>query len=290
MVAPLFRSAGWWLSRPLGLAAALAALTLAYCASMLVTGDSVGPGDWQYYTFLWESSKHSLLDYGQLPLWNPYEIGGNIYVAHPNTQFLAPLHLLLLPLDSAVALKLNSAAHVFLGLFGMVTLSRRIFRMSLPASLAAAMVWAFASFFGWRLQSQLEKLPLLYLPWAVYFFALSQSRLRHVFSTALVLTLVVLEGGAAYSLVFIFLFLGVFALVQAVETRSGRPIGVFLLTGVALFCLSAVRLLPIFDFLGTHRRVVGPDDAIGVSLLPEIFFSRRTMPHYAWSPGPYRYG
>src|SRR5438045_9484902 len=68
---------------------------------------------------MWEVSRVSLRDFGQLPSWNPYHCGGVIHYLDPQVPFPGPLFFLLFLFVPAVAaIKLCIVAHLVAGALG----------------------------------------------------------------------------------------------------------------------------------------------------------------------------
>ena len=80
--------------------------------------------DWKYFQMLWEADRKSLVEYGQLPLWNPWYCGGNAQLANPQTQFFSVASLFSLLFGASVGIKLHILLHYMLGAWGTWKLAR----------------------------------------------------------------------------------------------------------------------------------------------------------------------
>ena len=77
--------------REIGIAAVGAvACALVTTAPILFALDNWGIQDWDHHFVLMEVPRASLLEYFQIPLWNPYSEGGMPMLAHPQSRFLSP--------------------------------------------------------------------------------------------------------------------------------------------------------------------------------------------------------
>ena len=75
--------------------------------------------DSRQFVMMWEVSRVSLRDFGQLPTWNPYHCGGVVHYLDPQVPFPGPLFFLLFALvPAAAAIKLWHFAHLVAGALG----------------------------------------------------------------------------------------------------------------------------------------------------------------------------
>jgi hypothetical protein len=88
-----------------------------------------------------EADRISIVDFGQLPLWNPYFCGGMVAGAAPENGSFAPDFLLRLLFGVTHGRRLAVVLFLTLGMEGMYRLCRTT-DSSAPASLAAALVFA----------------------------------------------------------------------------------------------------------------------------------------------------
>src|SRR3990172_6306031 len=86
---------------------------------------NTGKSDWDQHCFLDEIPRKTILDFGQLPLWNPYGGGGRPLLAHPVVGFLRPTFLFTLFFGCVAGLKIEVFFMVFIGMVGMLLLSRQ---------------------------------------------------------------------------------------------------------------------------------------------------------------------
>ncbi len=92
--------------------------------------------DHQFYSWE-ESDRRTLLDYHQLPAWNPFWCGGTVGIAAPEDPFLGPDFLLRLLFGVAHGRRLAIVLLVILGFEGMYRLCRRLDASAVGATFAA---------------------------------------------------------------------------------------------------------------------------------------------------------
>ncbi len=82
--------------------------------------------DWDWQLTLYEVSRVSLLEYRELPFWNPYTQGGVPLWANPEAPFLYPPFLLVLLLGTEAGIKVWILLHLWLLIWGCWLAGREI--------------------------------------------------------------------------------------------------------------------------------------------------------------------
>lgn len=272
-----------WL--PLLLAPVLAG---AFLAQPLWNLDRTGStDDWRWFTFHWSVSRHTVVEHRQLPVWNPYHCGGNVHLANPQTQYLSPLAWPALPLGVNLGLKLFILVHLMLGFASCWWLARDLGLRPWPAALPAALFSGGGYFFMHVGGGHSSFLPFLLMPAALAGFRRSIDQSRWVVVPAIVLALMVLEGGV-YPTPYTALLLGCYALGRWIAKPSDlRPLTRLALVGLVAGALAGVKLMPVLAFLREHPRTVPSDDGMGWMEVLMAFTSRRLERrfaghHYVW--------
>ena len=85
------------------------------------------------------------LAHGRLPLWNPYQLCGEPFLAMPYVGFLYPFHLINLWFGILTSYEISLVFHMFFGALGMWGLARH-FRMTNSGGLCAAVTFTWS---GW---------------------------------------------------------------------------------------------------------------------------------------------
>ena len=108
--------------------AILATATVLYCRGVLVGLWNWGhsDSDWdQHLLYSW-STYRSLMEFSELPLWNPWYLGGNPQLGNPQVHFPTPMLLFDLAAGPVLGMKLKILAHHWLGLVGTYWLGRQV--------------------------------------------------------------------------------------------------------------------------------------------------------------------
>src|SRR3989344_6023062 len=97
-------------------------ILISFLASSVLLKDNkfylLGAQDWDQRYVYAESSRRSILDYKQLPLWNAYHCGGMTQIGNPQNDFLSPAFLLIILFGPVVGYKLLFLLYLFVGLTG----------------------------------------------------------------------------------------------------------------------------------------------------------------------------
>ena len=266
-----------------------AALALAFTSPLWEHPQNLGHGDWLWYHFMWESARKTLVDFHELPLWNPFYCGGNVALANPAGVGLSPLHWPLLALPTAIAMKAHLTLMTFLGLWGAYELARAFFGRG-PSAVLGACFFALAGTLGWHMNGQTQMASMELLPWAILFARRASARWPFALAAGAVLATQFLAG-AVYPLVITSVAVALDGLGGLASDRAARARS---LAGYALAFASApayaaIKVLPVVDFLRDHRRPIASDDAIGWRVLVDAFFVRRGTSDQIWSHEGYAY-
>lgn len=238
------------------------AISAAYCAP-LFENSNWGVQDWDQHLFYHQVPRDTVVEYHELPLWNPYACGGLPMLGNPQSRFMSPFFLLHLVFGVALGLRLEIVGHLALGLVGMYLLARRCGAEVIPAVLAGA-VFAFSTYFVVNLAVGMTVfLPVAYLPLLALFVSRGLESSANLWVSAALLALILGDGGH-YVIPIALTFVGVFTLVRGRE----MPLRQGLLNMgklVALFtALAAVKLFPALELMSKNSRRI--DDYSGYSL------------------------
>lgn len=239
---------------------------------------SLREGDFSGQFVSWTSYAVERFSEGELPLWNPYMNAGAPFLADPQTAVFYPLRLLTIAQlalrdanaghDVYAALQLEMTVHVLLAGVFMYAFLRALTReaaesqeVSILASFIGAVVFAFGGYLSAYPQLQLPIMesaiwaPLVF--WGIFEATRYPERVawRGLMGAALALTLSVLAGHPQT-----FVLLGYAAVAYLLFRLWGQgPWRVRLLAialfGILVLMLSAVQLLPTFEFqMQTYRQ------------------------------------
>ncbi len=248
-----------------------AALVLAFFAPVLAAWDRWGIEDWDQHAFYHEAARRSLLEYRQLPLWNPYYCGGTDLLANPQSRVLAPTFPLVLAFGAAAGLKLDLALHALLGLIGLYAVGRRQ-GLDPPSACVAPSGYFLSTLYALPASTGMSWITSAgYLPWAFYFHLGSYDDRRDAVACGAALALGFFAGGA-YLFVITLAFLSLHALLGARDPGWRITLSSLAITLVACAALGAVKLLPSVAFMADFpRRMTHPSGLSVQSLAIGLF-------------------
>jgi len=115
-------------------------------AQAAIGSDNYRSHDWLEVAKLDFYARKSLLEWGQLPLWNPLLAGGQPQFSHPSDGSMGPLILPSLLLGEVLGMKINIVLVALFGTLGLFFLLRRCLGIGVAAACAAALGYAWS---GW---------------------------------------------------------------------------------------------------------------------------------------------
>jgi len=210
-----------------------------------------GSQDWDQQFFYRGAARKTIMDYGQLPLWNPWHCGGTPLLANTQSAQLSPMFLLVLAFGAPVGMKLSILLHMAIGMWGMWLLARRM-RFSTQGAYASALIFMLSSWFALKIVA--GHVLFFYMSLVPYVMLCMMKGLkdwRYLMLAGLLLT-VQLFSGAIYMIFFTPILVVMFSIVLALRKRSWRPLLMILVIFFAFALTSAVKLLPMTAFLMEH--------------------------------------
>lgn len=253
---------------------AAAAGALAYWRTAFRHIYATGFGDWQQFQHQWEAGYAAVMRYGEVPLWNPYHCGGVMLFGDPQAQLYSPFFLVALATGATIALKLMLWAHAAVGMAGAYFFARREAGLGIEAAVFTGVVWSCSGFFAWHGSGgHAAFLPFYLFPWVLWSWRKAGSDLRYAVLLALLMTLVVFEGGV-YPFPYFCIALFVDGVVRLASETPRRGILVAGAVAVPLMLLlGALRFLPILDTLANYPRPFHDTDHLSPREFLDIFVS-----------------
>jgi hypothetical protein len=224
--------------------------------------NSPGTGDTGFVWFVIEVDRTTIVEHGQLPLWNPYYCGGAPHIGSPQSGTLSPFTLLILLFGTPVGFRLGYTLGLLAALLCMRAYARTLGLAEVASTVAGAgfaMCGAFAQHLGgghW-----------VWIPFAFYPLMLRSlhlvlaGRWEHVVWSALLLTFTIFQW-PVYPFVYALVVLPLYALFLGLQNgaRDLRRLRDALLAAGAMIALAlvmaAIRLLPVAEHVRAHPRVV----------------------------------
>ncbi|MFL5364679.1 MAG: hypothetical protein ACJ781_04315 [Myxococcales bacterium] len=275
----------------IGVALAFASSTVLRCSNRGCSSVLDRPSetdDTRQFLMMWEVSRVSLRDFGELPSWNPYHCGGVVHYLDPQVPFPGPLFFLLFAfVPAVVAIKLWNFLHVVAGALGARALARDS-GADPPSQVVAAVLMIAGGGVAEHLGGgQLWYTPFLLLPWALWAHRRALHDRRYAVLCAAIFALAVLEGGV-YPVPLGLCAIAFDSLLRIGSPAERRGLARSLPIFAVLFpLLAAVKLVPVLAFLRRTPRLVPLDDGMDLAEVLAAFTTRQHPrafpPHvYVW--------
>jgi hypothetical protein len=243
-------------SRTLALGALYGVLSIAFCWPLFDQPMALGTNDWDQHLFYYGVVLKNVVEYGQMPFWNPWYCGGNVMWQNPQVAVLSPVYPLALIFPLQLAMKINIVLHYWIGFAGMHVLLTRVIGITfLPAViyLATLVTASGAPAIHLRVGHSVF-LPGFYLPLQLFFFfrAYKTGEWKYVALAGGTMALMIVNGGT-HILPMSIAAVGCFSIVAALARRDWRPIALAAMFGVAALAYSAPKLLPVVQFVSSPQ-------------------------------------
>lgn len=242
--------------RRLALVALYGAASYAFCSPLFAQPTALGVFDWDQHLFYYGAVMKNVVEYGQMPFWNPWYCGGNVLWQNPQIALLSPVYPLTALMPLALAMKVNILLHYWLGFLGMhLLLSRVIGLRSLPLVLFLATVFTASGGPAIHLLAGHSVfLPAFYLPLVLYFFLRSVQAgiVRGALLAGVAIAMMVYNGGT-HILPMAMAVVGMLALVSAAVLRQWRPLVLGAVCCVAGLAYAAPKLLPVVSYVNGEQ-------------------------------------
>ncbi len=256
-------------------AVALAALTaaLAFAWEPLQSGERRGRlfSDWDQHLLYHGAARRAVVEFGELPLWNPWLCFGHPTLANPQSRVVSPLFPLHLALGPERALKWEIAIHAFLAILGGAFFARRAGASWNGATLAGVAFGCCGAFALHLNEGHTWYLAFAALPWIAALFDLGRERTLATLGAAGVLALAML-GGGTYPAPYAVLLLTLLAAVETAQRRSPRPFGRLLGVLALAAGLAAVKLLPMVELMSVSPRLTPAGGGLPPAALAAALF------------------
>lgn len=236
-----------------------------------------GTFDWGYFFFLAEVDRTTVVDHHQFPFWNPYYCGGSVHLANPQTYFLSPTFLFILAFGTPIGIRLTLTAAILLAFDGTRRFAR-VLGLAPPAAIVAGAAYAFSGTIAQHLGGgHVGWVGFCVFPYVLHAFQRAfdvPGERRHILYGALFLAWIFGHFGG-YTYPYSLLGLGVWALLAGAYARAPRrAIGIATAMVALSAAVSAVRLVPILEFMSGHPRIRPDTDIVSPHEFLEIYAVR----------------
>lgn len=257
------------------LAAGVAAL---FGAGLLRCGSCIGIGDWDYFTARALVSRRAVLEFGQLPSWDPYHCGGMPIAANFQSRTFTPSFLLVLALGPIWGVRLWAIGMLALGFEGGRRLAGALGGGGWAAMFVALAIACNGHVLLHLAAGHLSLLTYLLTPWLMLGLLQAQRAWRPgVCTTAAWAALGLLEGGLQ-PMLFAFTLCGLLAAASALQQRKIAPLVHVCGSGLLALGLAAIMLVPLLSHFALQQRGLGPEPPTPWQALAASLFGLHQLP------------
>lgn len=208
--------------------------------------------DWYEFTSIHRFERDALLEYGELPLWNPFVGGGYPFFAYPFALFFSPFFIFILLFGEVYGSKILTMLFMMIGASGMYYLLSYLYKKSRLAPLFGTLVFSFSSYMVFQINSANFKMyHFMLLPLAFLYFLKSFDDIKYVFFSAVFLTLIFLSGEVVF--LFSMMFVVLYSLCRFLYYDSKKfniyALKILLIVVMLTVVLSSVKLIPYFELI-----------------------------------------
>lgn len=211
---------------------------------------SLGSFDWDQQYFFLEILRKSIMEYAEIPSWNPYYSGGMPVFENPLTKIPSIPLLLALVLGTVQSLKVSFILYYFSGLVGSFLLFNKGLRITPSISFMGTILFMQS---GWIIEHTYPGHCNFYsnmiLPWVYYFLILSirKKEFFYMLLSGILISYLVWDGNIYFFLYtyFILFLLSCYILVTEKTLRTVGIIAVIMTIGLSF---SLFRILPTLDY------------------------------------------
>ncbi len=226
-------------------------LTLAFCIPVIKNIDKLGVSDWDYFYALNGAITKTILEYHQIPLWNPYMCGGMPLMGYPESSFPSLTSLNAMIFGVVVGLKIDMIIHLILGLIGMFYLLRYL-KLSLISSFLGSIIFVLNSAFIWNiLAGYTNFMGFAYLPLVFLFYLKAFEKKSYTVISSIFMVLMILEGGRHPALTTILLLI-MHSVFLGLKNRNLKSFKIVILIFLFSFLLGSVKILPGIDWINQY--------------------------------------
>ncbi len=232
------------------------AASLAFCAPLFEHPNALGVFDWDQHLFYYGAVLKNVVEYGQMPFWNPWYCGGDVLWQNPQIALLSPAYPLTAVMPLALAMKINILLHYWLGFIGMhLLLARTVGLRSRPLVFFLATLFTASGAPAIHLLAGHSVfLPAFYLPFVLYFFlqSLKSGRPHGALLGGVPIAMMVYNGGT-HILPMAVAAVVLLSVVAAAVRRQWRPLLLGAACCAAGLGYSAPKLLPVVSFVTSEQ-------------------------------------
>jgi hypothetical protein len=221
--------------------------------------------DWRLFETWLEAGRRSIVWYHQLPLWNPWTCGGQVYLANPQSLVATPTFLLVLIFGTALGAKLTLVTYYFCAFDGMYRLARH-YGNSILGSMLAAILTGTGGWFALHFsEGHCTFFGAALFPYAMLFYRRAVAELPRIkwewcIPLGAIAAWIAGDGGTSTPPMCIVILMTL-ATIDAIAQRTPRPYLPLIVAAAVGVLVGAVRVLPAMEFVLDHPRHLFESDA-----------------------------
>jgi len=232
--------------------------------------------DWDEALFFHGANRLSLLEYHQIPFWNPYACGGTWLWGNPISASISIFEIFVLLFGIPLGLKIKMTVLLAFGMIGMYILSKQL-GMSRFAAFFPPVIFMLSSYWSTIFTAgTLSFLSLAYIPWVFFFYLKGRENKKFFLISAVFLTLLFFEN-PSYIFPYTILLLSIIAVIHVIKTKRLSEIKSLIILLIVTILLSSIVLLPRIEiFLNNPRTIEGDSPADGTDLkyIDDVFLNK----------------
>jgi len=178
---------------------------------------NIGPNDWDFMVFHNGVQRESIIKYNQLPFWNPYECGGNVLFAHPDTTIFSTIFLFVLIFGELAGLKIAIIAHLIIGMIGAFFLAKELKLNNLAALTVSFTFMLSSTYIARQAVGHTVYMNMVLIPLVLLFYIKSLKDKKNIILSAIILALTLTEP---YNFSFTILILGIYSTISAIMNKN----------------------------------------------------------------------
>lgn len=246
-------------------------ISVAFTSPIYRNINYLGMQDMDEATFYVAVPRETILTHHQIPLWNPYQCGGQVLLASPQSVFLSPTFLINLIFGDILGIKIKIFVYLLIGLHGMFLMAQQVGIKGVSAYLPP-FIFMLNSVYPLNITPGMLIFPIAYMPWALLFYLKKPER-RYTVYSAMVLALMFLEGGTQL-FVYTILFMGLYAVLTDVMQKKIDHIKKTVVITLLALLFCSVKLVPSLEFSVEYPHILKDYSGFSMDSFTHSLFDR----------------
>jgi uncharacterized membrane protein YfhO len=274
---------GWKASKTvLVIASLFIALDLVFLRWVFIHFGNWGIWDWDYQLTLLEVSRRSVLEYHQLPLWNPFMKGGVSLAGNTLMHAWGPCFIPVLLFGTVMGVKVCIVLYLLIAQCGMFLLARHN-GLSRKSAFLSACLYALGGVYAQRLtHGHFEWIAIAWIPFIVLTIHHNMRRFnkKSLCLGGMCFAFLFLDGGP-YQFAFLGVFLALYISLLVIQGKSLRTPAAAAIIVTLGISVASIKLIPMYETVTQYPREGGEFGFYGLtepprasSMLYQMFLSR----------------